>query len=203
MQRATDGQESGLPSSPSLPLQDKAPYMVDDPDVHLRLADDAALVSIGGRVAVFSGKRQKLFELNETAAWLARRLEAGTRWPALRDDLAHHGLDPVIAGAYARDSLLMWSREGIAAATLPLAGGHESARQTIEIAGLRRTLCYGSHALVERIAPVFAHLEAGDDEDATCYDIVAARDPAFAGRRGQLAVIVSAMQAAAALWRLL
>jgi hypothetical protein len=199
MQGATDGQDSGLPSSPLMSLQDKAPYVVDDPDVHLRLADDAALVSIGGRVAVFSGKRQRLFELNETAAWLARRLEAGTRWPALRDDLAHQGFDPVIAGAYARDSLLMWSREGIAAATLPVAGGQEAARQTIEIAGLRRTLCYGSHALVERIAPVFAHLEAGDDEDATCYDIVAARDLAFAGRRGQPALIVTALQAAPAL----
>lgn len=173
--------------------------MPDDPDVHLHLANDAALVSIGGRVAVFSDKRQRLFELNETAAWLARRLEAGTRWSALRDDLADQGLDPIIAGNYARDSLLMWSREGIATATLPAARRQQAARQTIEIAGFRRTLCYGSHALMERIAPVFVHLEAGDDDGATCYDIVAARDLAFVGRSGQPALIVTTLQAAPAL----
>ena len=188
------GQDTGLLSSPVVSLWDEAPHMADDPDVRLHLTDDAALVSIGGRVAVFSGKRQRLFELNETAAWLARRLEAGTRWPALRDNLADHGLDPVIAETYARDSLLMWSREGIAAATLAAAPGQEAARQTIEIAGLRRTLCYGTHALMERIAPVFAHLETGDDDDATCYDIVEGRNLAFVGKRGQPMLIVTPLQ---------
>lgn len=184
-------------------LWDEAPYMADDLDVCLRLADDAALVSIGGRAAVFSGKRQRLFEFNETAVWLARRLEAGTRWPALRDDLVDQGLAPDIAGTYARDSLLMWSREGIVAATLAAAHGQEAARQTIEIAGLRRTFCYGTHALMERIAPVFAHLETRDDEGSACYDIVDGRDLVFVGRRGQPMLIVTPLQAAPSLKGLL
>ncbi len=198
-----NGQDIGLPSSPVMPVWNEAPSMADDLAVCLCLADDAALVSIGGRVAAFSGKRQRLFEFNETAVWLARRLEAGTRWPALRDKLVDQGLPPVIAGTYARDSLLMWSREGIVAATLVAAPGQEAARQTIEIAGLRRTLCYGTHALMERIAPVFAHLETGDDRGSTCYDIVDGCDLVFIGRRGQPMLIVTPLQAAPSLKGLL
>lgn len=198
MRGATNGQDAGWLSSSRTSLQDEEPYIAGDPDVRLHLADDAALVSLGGRVAAFSGKRQRLFELNETAAWLARRLEAGTRWPTLCGDLADHGLDPVIAEIHARDSLLMWSREGIAAATLAEAGRQGAARQTIEIASHRYTLCFDSQALADRVAPVFAHLESGGDEGA-CYDIVTAHDLVFVGRRGQPALIVSAPQAAPAL----
>lgn len=197
------GQDTVLPSLSVVSLWDESPHMAGDPDVRLHLADDAALVSIGGRVAVFSGKRQRLFELNETAAWLACRLEAGTRWPALRDDLADQGLAPIIAERYARDSLLMWSREGIAVAALGAIRGQEAARQTIEIAGLRRTLCYGTQALRERIAPVFAHLETSDDEDATCYDIIDGHNLVFVGRRGQPMLIVTPLQAAPSLKGLL
>lgn len=198
MRGVADGQDAGLLSSSRTSLQDEEPDMADDRDVRLHLADDAALVSLGGRVAAFSGKRQRLFELNETAAWLARRLEAGTRWPALCVDLADQGLDPVLAKIHARDALLTWSREGIAAATLAEARRQEAARQTIEIAGHRYTLRYGSHALADRVAPVFAHLESEADDGAYC-DIVTAHDLTFVGRRGQPALIVDAAQAAPAL----
>jgi hypothetical protein len=195
------GQHTGLRSSSVVSLRDEASRMADD--VSLRLADDAALISIGGREAVFSGKRQRLFELNETAAWLARRLQAGTSWPALRDDLANHGLQPLVAESYARDSLLMWSREGIAVATCARMEGLEAEHQAIEIAGLRRKLCYGSHALMKRIAPVFEHLETEGDADAPGYEILERGNLAFVGRRGRSMLIVTPLQVAPALKGLL
>ena len=193
-------QDSGAQAPSVMSLSAESPYMPRDLDVPLRLADDAALVTIGARVAVFSGKRQRLFELNETAAWLARRLEAGTCWPALCGDLADHDVDPATAESYVRETLLLWSREGIATATIAAACGRRAPRQTIQIAGLRRTLCYSSHALMERIAPVFAHLEMGEDDDAaTCYDIIDSSNLVFLGMRGQPMLIVTQLQAAPAL----
>lgn len=189
-----------MQASPVMSLSDEAPHRADRADVCLCLADDAALVPICGRAAVFSGKRQRLFELNETAAWLTRRLEAQTCWPVLRDDLTDQGLDPAIAESYIRQSLLTWSREGIASATFAGGRRRKPARQTIIIAGRNLTLCYSSHALMARVAPAFAHLETREgDEAATCYDIIDEHDLVFVGRRDRPMLIVTPLQAAPSL----
>lgn len=169
-----------------------------------RLAAQGTLFRVGDRRAVLSEKRQKLFELNESAACLASRLEKGACFAELTACLVRQGFDPAAAAAHVMQSLLLWSREGVAVAEMPPRPHQACLRQPIALGDALATLHYGSPELARLGAPVFQHLEtkaaAGAGPD---YQLVEADGLALVGRPGRPMQIVTPRQAVPALKGLL
>jgi hypothetical protein len=180
---------------PHAPLQGR--------DERFRLVERAALLFAGDRAALFSEERQKLFELNASAAYIACRLAEGITHTGLLEDLVRQGFGRAAAEAAIKALLLAWSFEGLAAADLCFEQSPAWRTQDIAIAGISARLAYQDAELFASIAPTFAHLEAGSSARPILYH-VAQRPPfAFISRDQGPAAIVTPMQAAPALKSLL
>ena len=158
---------------------------------------------MGGRKLLFSELRQQMFELNDTAAYLACRLEEGISHDALIDDLCRGGEDREAMAAAIKPMLLAWSREGIAVADLAPADGADWPGQSIAMAGTEARLRYATPRLAAALTPLFAHLETPPSRRATIYYAAASPDFAFIGRVGEPARIVTHGQMAPAFKALL
>lgn len=122
-----------------------------------RLAEGASIVRLSGRPIAFSEREQKLFTLNDTAAFLGCRLHGGASFDELVDGIVERGFDPGAAADTVRAFLLAWSEAGLAAADPPAAA---TLAQHIRIAGVGIRLNYGDTALAQRVAPAFDHLRS-------------------------------------------
>lgn len=200
------------PASPTASARSAAPELPEDrtpwPDaagcVRFRLANDAALAFLGGRNLVFSGERQRIYALDDAAAFLACRLERGASYRALLSDLVTGGLGPDAAAEALRAWLTDWSREGIARAALPPL--HPSASQgcTLAVGPAAFTLLHDDPALLEAVLPAFRHLVAaqvgaGERGESVPYRLVAADGLVLIARGDAPAVIVMPSEAAPAL----
>ena len=76
----------------------------------LQVAEGVAFRVIAGQTILFSEADQAVLELNDTAAFIWRRLQDGAESEAIAADLAGGGADPETAGQFVRQALCEWER---------------------------------------------------------------------------------------------
>jgi hypothetical protein len=123
------------------------------------IAEGASFSLAFGRGMVFSETKQKIFELNDTAAFIWCHLEEGYTPEAIVGRLADQGLAASVARNYVTKTVSDWHRRGLVLrdpASAP--GGEPHLRSPLALCGLSIEIRYGSTALQELVAPHFAHL---------------------------------------------
>jgi hypothetical protein len=129
----------------------------------LAIADDACFRVVFGRGVVFSETKQKVFALNDTAAFIWCHLEDGGAPETIVERLVDQGLAASAASDYVRKAISAWYRQGLVQRLAPdrvsLAKGQTSSRRRLALCGLCLDIHYSSPALEQLIAPYFAHLE--------------------------------------------
>jgi len=190
--------------SPSLPAAEELPAAGGPKrtrgDVHpaitFHLADDAALAFIGGASVVFSGRGQKIYALNESAAYLACKLERGASYSELLADLVRNGTDPESAATALGGWLVAWSRAGIAGAEIARTPGRAWRRCSLCVGPASFGLLHQDPALLDAILPAFRHLVGGGGAGTIDYYLSAADGLVFIARERGVAAIVRPEQAA-------
>jgi len=167
-----------------------------EPRAHYRLADDAALIEIGGELGLFSKKGETLYTLNGAAAVAASQLATGTSFAALVEALADDDTDRASIGPLAQTLLRQWSAcKVVQADRLPFPKGWRK-RQTIRIAKLVAELNYSSEALRQRVSPVFAHLAVSEGEPTVRLELSETDGLVLVSRHDEGGAIVAALEAA-------
>ncbi len=98
---------------------------------------DAILAVIAGRNMVFSETRQRVYEFNDTAAYIWRSIRDGSQPEDVVEDLVAQGLDQKTAESYVRSMLAEWSRRGIRPSSPISTRGAAQLCQNIKLAGLQ------------------------------------------------------------------
>lgn len=164
--------------------------------VYLQLAHDSSMVFMGDRKAIFSERQQKLFELNDIAAYVGCLLEQGIAFDNLIGELVDHGL-PVDAAKSTISTLLHeWADVGLVAAVNGKAEHVPLAVQNLQIAEQGSVIRYHDENLAALIRPVFAHLEHDAPAQGAVYDIHSAMGFALISRNSDPASIMMPDQAA-------
>jgi hypothetical protein len=125
---------------------------------------------VAGRNLLFSGTGQKLFEINDTAAYIWRSIEDGLDRGGMLDEMAERGLAPALAEQHLDAAIDEWTGLGFIkhvpepTAGLPL-------RRDIRVAGvdtrLRLTPC-----LAADLVPAFRHLGTAGTTPEVTLDVV-------------------------------
>lgn len=134
----------------------------------------AYLAVVAGQIMVFGQAQQKLFELNDTAAYIWRSLEDGIQLEGVINELAEHGVDRNVAEDYVCSALREWNRLGIRPPPpVPprLAPGKAHLCQDIELAGLHIRIRYRT-ARAYPAASIFRHLEIEGETPSLWLDVV-------------------------------
>jgi hypothetical protein len=84
-----------------------------DDKLPLQIAEGASLFELDGRPVLFSESHQKLYGLNETAAYIWRRLQARHPPSAIARELTEVQLAPAVAAEFVRDAVQAWLRAGL------------------------------------------------------------------------------------------
>ena len=126
------------------------------------LAAHCHLTELADRHLLFSEATQKLMALNADAALLARILAHPASFDTLVDDLVACGIPRAAAADFLRPVLIAWSRDGLAEAR-PDSLPPPVHCQRIALPGADATIAYGTRGLAMRLAPMFRHLEGGQD----------------------------------------
>lgn len=186
------------PAAEQLPAADGPKETREDahPAITFRLADDAALAFIGGTSVVFSGRGQKIYALNESAAYLACRLERGVSYSALLADLIRNGADPESAATTLGEWLVAWSRAGIAGAEIARTPGRTWRRCSLCVGPASFGLFHQDPALLDAISPAFRHLVGVGGAGTINYYLFAADGLVFIAKERGMAAIVRPKQAA-------
>jgi hypothetical protein len=84
-----------------------------NPPYALRPVDGVSFLLLGDQSAVFSESSQKIYALNQIAAYIWCQLEEGETINAIRDGLIKAGVDAALAGKYVSQAIRMWSKLGL------------------------------------------------------------------------------------------
>lgn len=79
----------------------------------LRPVDGVSFLLLGDQSAVFSESSQKIYALNQIAAYIWCQLEEGETIDAIRDGLIKAGVDNDLAGKYVSQAIGMWHKLGL------------------------------------------------------------------------------------------
>ena len=156
------------------------------------------MVFIGEHRTIFSEAQQKLFEVNELAAYIGCRLEDGVALDELIDDLVNRGMPAEAARRTVVQLLCLWSREGLAVAADQPPTEPPQFVQTIAAADRIAVLRYHDVGLATLVAPVFAHLASKDHTGGapTTFDVWRSDGMALVSKDGEPGSIVTPRQVA-------
>jgi hypothetical protein len=182
-----------------------ATVQVAPDELVFRLAAGAVFSLLGERKMLFAQRQQKIFGLNDIAAYLACRLADGCRITDLADALVERGIGAEAAAGFVRHLFLTLSEQRLLRTRTALAAGAPVRVQHLEIAGAAAMLRYHDARLAERVAPIFAHLAARPTAIGLRYDLFRAGDFVLirSGGEEEEAVVFAARQTAPALKGLL
>ncbi len=79
----------------------------------LRPVDGVSFLLLGDQSAVFSESSQKIYALNQIAAYIWCQLEEGEAVEAIRDGLIKSGVAEDLAGKYVSQAMGMWHKLGL------------------------------------------------------------------------------------------
>jgi hypothetical protein len=129
-------------------------------NVELRLIGGVHFLSFDNRKAVFSEQLQKIFELNDTGAYLAGCTVDYPTLPKLMKQLQRQGLTPAEALNTIEPFAVAWSRAGLLSVLISKIRLVPTKTATIAVAGQTVALQFYDNKLANRVLPVFAHLTA-------------------------------------------
>ena len=132
----------------------------------------AALAAIGGRNVLFSAADQKLYELNDAAAYIWRCMEDGMDLDAILNEMVSHGVDPAVADASARTALRDLTQLGLVGRSGRPARPAEAPAhcQEIHLAGLNARIRYAT-ARANLAASIFQHIESAGHAPDVVLDV--------------------------------
>jgi hypothetical protein len=116
-------------------------------------------------------RQQKIFALNEVAAYIAGRLADGARLAVLSDELCERGIAEADARRFVRQLFGMLGQERLLVADVPSSPAAPMHVQHIEVAGFAAILRYHEASLADRVAPAFAHLVNASRSPCESYDL--------------------------------
>lgn len=136
-------------------------------DSTLRPSDSASFFLLGDRSVVFCERTQKIYELNQTAAYIWCRLEEHAPLETISGELARSGIEPDLARRHVRNALRNWLKLGL------IEAGHDfdpdavafARTFNLRIADFEMTLRVTSERL-GRLFSVFEHLVVPAHESA-------------------------------------
>ena len=125
--------------------------------------ESPAFRTVAGRNLVFSPHSQRLFELNDVAAFIWCRLQDGVPPRTVASEMVVKGVDLTTATLFVEKSLLEWRRCGLISddrsGLQNRCDAPNGTRQSIAIAGLEIEIAYSSDQLAAFVSPTFRHLE--------------------------------------------
>lgn len=124
----------------------------------LRLTPGTSMTFIDDQPVIVSRCRHALFELNQIAGYIGCRLEDGVSLPQLAQEVVERGFTP--ASAMLQTVLADWSQSGLVHATDRPPASDPILIQSVTLGGRSFSLRYHDQALVDHVAPLFAHLQA-------------------------------------------
>ena len=172
-------------------------------DIRFQLAEPLSFLKVGERKAVFAEHRQKIFELNDIAAYLASSIVDRPSLSDLLVNLEGRGFTTEGALRSVRKFVTEWSRAKLLLAKVSTKGLRLSGKDTVCIAGHKVALHYYNASLADRISPVFSHLRTNTHHRALVYDIVARDLLAYISQSGKPGAVTGQDQAAPAIKGLL
>jgi hypothetical protein len=131
----------------------------------VRPTPQTSFFMVGEQKAVFCQPRQKIYALNDTAAFIWCHLEEGHAPDAICSALAGAGTSPDAAAAYVRDAIQEWLRLGLLKPQYTSGAHAQPVHSTINLraGSYSVSLRIASERLAQLLHPVFAHLRARDD----------------------------------------
>lgn len=168
----------------------------DGAELMLRLTPGTSMKFIDDQPIIVSRSRHALFELNQIAGYIGCRLEDGISLPQLAQEVVERGFTP--ASAMLKTMLADWSQSGLVYATNRPPDSLPILLQSISLGGRNLSLRYHDRALIELVAPLFAHLEAQAPDGPTdmVYHIWSAHDLCLFSRDDGHALVLQPNQAA-------
>lgn len=134
-------------------------------------ASDAVLARTAGRNLVFSEARQKVYQFNDTAAYIWRSLCDGDRPEDVIASMVECGLGRARAEMYVRSMLAEWGKYGLRPRSPIPPRGTARLCQNIELAGLQIGIRYWTtHAPL--CARLFQHFETAAAKSSVLFDVV-------------------------------
>jgi hypothetical protein len=132
-----------------------------------------SLSRVAGRNLVFSSTRQKVYELNDTAAEVWRSLHDGRAPRSIVERLVKEGHAPASADGYVSSMLAEWNRLGIRPPLQKLVRScaNERLRQSIDLTGLRICLRFRMPQ-AQASSQIFEHLAVDGQSHDVTFDIV-------------------------------
>jgi hypothetical protein len=129
---------------------------------------------VGGQKAVFCQPRQKIYALNDTAAFIWCHLEEGHAPDAIRSALARAGASPHAATEYVRDAIKNWLRLGLLKPQYAFGPHAQSFHSTLNLraGSYSVSLRIASERLAQLLIPVFAHLRVRDEVPGEILSVV-------------------------------
>lgn len=135
----------------------------------LQIAEGTSLFELDGRPVLFSEPHQRLYSLNETAAYIWRCLQAQRPPSAIARDFTEIHLAPTAAAKFVDDALRTWLRAGL----LKVGGLHLETFDTRYVFAARlNTLCIAVHSSSKEVGLQLSALlpdqikSAGNSQDA-------------------------------------
>jgi hypothetical protein len=168
-------------------------------DIRFQLSGDVSFLKIGGKKAVFSEHLQKVFELNDTAAYIASVIADRPSMADLLLKLEKQGLPTSQALETIRGFVTAWSRAKLLSASVSTDNMRPYRRDMIAIAGHNVAIRYHDAALADRISPAFAHLKTLTQRKPDLFDVVARDSLVYVVQHNKPALVVEPNQAAPAL----
>lgn len=142
--------------------------------LRLAMAGGARLEVVASRNLLFSAATQRLFEINDTAAYLWRSLEHGLGPKAIRDEMVERGLAPAVVEDCLDAAIQEWTQLGLIR-PVPgpdcVPGDDAPPIQDTSVAGVATRIRHAP-CLARHVAPVFAHLEACGERPEVMLDVV-------------------------------
>ena len=131
----------------------------------------AALAVIGGQNVLFSAAAQKLYQLDDAAAYLWRCVEDGMDRGEILAEMAGHGIDPKVAETSVRSTLRQLRQLGLLRTSATRVSPGETWRcQTLQLAGLDVVIRYAT-ARAGSAASAFRHMERPRTEPDVVFDV--------------------------------
>jgi hypothetical protein len=165
------------------------------PEIRLKLIDGVSFIQIGDKKALFSSNLQKIFELNNVAAFIASSIASNMPTALIVRALEANGMESSYALKAMTQFIVSMSKANLLSAEIskiPQSYYEES----LEVAGKYLVIRYHDAALVKRVAPVFEHLRRPSKGKAIFFDLMSVDSVVYIFRNGVRSMMVKPHQAA-------
>jgi hypothetical protein len=176
-----------------------AKYGSSNADIRLQINEHVSFLKLGDRKAIFSSQSQTIFEMNDSAAFLASCIADRPTMGELVATLKNNGLSEARALAIIRTFITNWSRANIVSAKVSTHDIKPDHVESVTIADQKFALHYFGEALAKGISPVFANMRSPIQGRDNTFCIVASDSLVFISRLDSPAQIVESCQACTAL----